>query len=66
MHKRVRKHRNYWNGLIRYHELTDQSPYYISQSGRGHRDDRAKNGSENIQIFDYKMVSRGRFETFDI
>ena len=36
------------------------------QSGRGHRDDRPKNISKNNQIFDHKMGSRGRFETFDI
>ena len=36
------------------------------QSGRGHRDDRAKNRSKNSQRFDHKMGSRGPFETFDI
>ena len=38
----------------------------IIQSGQGHRDDRAKNRSKNNQRFDYKMESRGPFETFDI
>ena len=36
------------------------------QSGRGHRDDRAKNGSKNSQRFDHKMGSRGRFGMFGI
>ena len=32
----------------------------------GNQDDRAKNGSKNIQRFDHEMGSRGRFEMFGI
>ena len=46
--------------------LPEKCEYLIAQSGRGHRDDRAKFRLKNIQRFDHKMGSRGRFETFDI
>ena len=54
-------------GTVRiFHSQMGIVKYTFSQSGRGHRDDRAKNRSKISQRFDHNMGSRGRFETFDI